>query len=217
LLAEWVGAKLAGDGFQVTSLSVCELPAAELLGCRANVPSLQVAVSLVEQAQGVVLVTPVYKASYSGALKVFLDMLPQHALEGKVVFPMAVGGSLAHLLAIDYGLRPVLVSMNALHVVSGVFVLDQFLERTQQGCLKVGQEIAKRLETAIRAFTHSIIRHNGHFPVAPAGNGKRESLAGQLGTYFQQNHGGNGEVPHGGLVADHRPQAEPIGYSRRDL
>jgi FMN reductase len=48
----------------------------------------------------------VYKAAYSGLLKTLLDLLPQCALAGKVVLPVVTCGSPAHVLAIDYALRP---------------------------------------------------------------------------------------------------------------
>jgi FMN reductase len=63
----------------------------------------------------VVVATPVYKAAYSGLLKVFLDVLPQTALKGKLVLPLATGGSPHHMLALDYALRPVLQSLGAPH------------------------------------------------------------------------------------------------------
>lgn len=44
-------------------------------------------------------------------LKVFLDLLPQFALQGKLVLPMATGGSPNHMLALDYALRPVLLGL----------------------------------------------------------------------------------------------------------
>ena len=56
----------------------------------------------------VIVATPIYKAAYSGLLKVFLDLLPAEALRGKTVLPLASGGSVAHLLALDYALKPVL-------------------------------------------------------------------------------------------------------------
>jgi FMN reductase len=59
-------------------------------------------------ASGVIIVSPVYKAAYSGALKTLLDLLPQDILKDKPVFPLMVGGSGAHLLAIDYSLKPLL-------------------------------------------------------------------------------------------------------------
>ncbi|WP_437719533.1 NAD(P)H-dependent oxidoreductase [Sorangium sp. So ce448] len=50
-------------------------------------------------AAGVVIATPIYKASYTGALKAFLDLLPQFGLAGKAALPLATGGTLAHVLA----------------------------------------------------------------------------------------------------------------------
>ena len=67
----------------------------------------------VADASVLVVATPVYKAAYSGVLKVFLDLLPQTALKGKVVLPLATGGSPHHMLALDYALRPVLQSLGA--------------------------------------------------------------------------------------------------------
>ena len=46
--------------------------------------------------------TPIYKASYSGLLKLFLDALSPDALRGKTVLPLATAGNSAHLLALDY-------------------------------------------------------------------------------------------------------------------
>jgi FMN reductase len=76
----------------------------------------------IEQADGLIIATPIFKASYSGLLKVFLDLLPQFALAGKAILPIATGGSAGHLLALDYGLRPVLQSMGARHIVQSLFV-----------------------------------------------------------------------------------------------
>ena len=78
----------------------------------------------VAEADGVIVATPIYKASYTGVIKALLDVLPQHGLRGKAVLPLATGGTLAHLLAVDYALRPVLAALGARHVVSGTFLLD---------------------------------------------------------------------------------------------
>ena len=73
---------------------------------------------------GAVFVTPIYKASFSGLTKLFVDLLLQFALRGKVAMPLATGGSLTHVLALDYGLRPVLQSLGARHIVQSFFVLQ---------------------------------------------------------------------------------------------
>jgi FMN reductase len=177
LLAEWLAARIAGEGFDVRTLYLRDLPPDDLLGFRTEEPALHAALRLVEKAHGVVLVTPVHKAAYSGLLKVFLDVLPQHGFDGKVIFPMAVGGSMAHALAIDYGLWPVLASMGSSHVISSVFVHDRLLERTEPGGLKVECEIEKRIEVGVREFSLSLRRHH-HGPHGPlAGrHGKRDGV-----------------------------------------
>jgi FMN reductase len=72
-------------------------------------------------AQVVVVATPVYRASYSGLLKVFFDLFAEDALADRVAVPIAVGGGAGHLLAIDHGLRPLLTSLGATVVPGGVY------------------------------------------------------------------------------------------------
>jgi FMN reductase len=157
LLARHVGGKLQADGFTVETLEVRDLPAEDLMFARPNTPALSAALGLVERAQGVVIATPIYKAAYSGLLKAFLDLLPQFGLAGKVVLPLATGGSLAHVLAIDYAMRPVLSSLNPLHVVAGFFVLDKQLDRTEAG-LVIDPDTSKRLDVVVDDFTRALRR-----------------------------------------------------------
>jgi FMN reductase len=158
-LAAHVGARLAADGFTVEGLDVRDLPAEDLLHGRPDGPGLRAALGLVERAQGVVVCSPVYKAAYSGLLKTFLDLLPQLGLTGKVVLPLLTGGTLAHVLALDYGLRPVLASLAPAHVTSGLFLLDKLLERTETGLLIDG-DLSRRLDGAIEEFTRSLRRNH---------------------------------------------------------
>ncbi|GGJ44182.1 NADPH-dependent FMN reductase [Streptomyces brasiliensis] len=117
--------RLRLQGHDVTVLDVRTLPADALLHADLRHPAIVQATAQFEQADGVVIGTPVYKAAYSGLLKALLDVLPQYALTGKTVLPLATGGSTAHVLAIDYALRPVLSSMGAAHIVPGWFTLDK--------------------------------------------------------------------------------------------
>ncbi|MFJ5263305.1 NADPH-dependent FMN reductase [Streptomyces sp. NPDC088387] len=117
--------RLGWQGHDVTNLEVRTLPAQALLGADFRDPAIVAATELFARADGIVIGTPVYKAAYSGLLKSLLDLLPQYALTGKTVLPLATGGSTAHVLAIDYALRPVLSSMGAAHIVPGWFTLDK--------------------------------------------------------------------------------------------
>jgi FMN reductase len=151
-LARHLADALAGEGHDVRVLDLRTLPAAALLAADTSDPQIREAVEAVVEADGVVVATPIYKAAYSGLLKVFLDLLPQRGLRGKVVLPVATGGTLAHVLAIDYALRPVLVSLGAEHVTTGRFVLDQHLDHRSGGPLVVDGETSACLARTVHAF-----------------------------------------------------------------
>ena len=152
LLLEHVSHVLARSGHQVTHLSLRDLPAEALLHARFGDPAIVRAARQLEHADGVVVATPVYKAAYSGLLKSWLDLLPQYALADKAVLPLATGGSLAHALALDYGLRPVLSSMGARHVVQGFLVVDQFLATSAGGQLVIDAAVQPDLAGVVDGF-----------------------------------------------------------------
>jgi FMN reductase len=125
-----------------------ELPAEALLHADFAHPAIREALELVEHAQAVVIATPVYKVAYSGLLKTFIDLLPQTGLTGKLVLPIGTGGSPAHLLALDYALRPVLSSLGARHVLSNVFATDREVPSTDKG-YEIDASVAERLTQSI--------------------------------------------------------------------
>lgn len=156
LLAREVGTRLRAEGFAVDVVNVRDLPAEDLLLARADAPPIKDAVGRLEAADAVVVATPIYKAAYSGALKTFLDLLPQFALTGKTVLPLATGGTVAHVLAIDYALRPVLASLAARHIVNGFFFLDKQLERVEPDTLKIDPLAEERFKPLFDEFVASV-------------------------------------------------------------
>jgi FMN reductase len=159
LLTGFIGTWLGGEGFEVEAIDVRDLAPEDLFHAHTDAPSIKKAVATIERAEGVVIATPVYKAAYSGVMKAFLDLLPQFGLAGKVVLPLAVGGSLAHVLAIDYAMRPMLSSLGALHITNGYFLLDKQLERTEDGGLRIEKDVEERLLGVVRGFADSVRRH----------------------------------------------------------
>jgi FMN reductase len=109
-------------------MRVRELPSEALLAGDVDHPAIAREIRRIADADGAIFVTPIYKASFSGLIKLFIDLLPQFALRGRVAMPLATGGSLAHVLALDYGLRPVLQSLGARHIVQSFFVLQSEIE-----------------------------------------------------------------------------------------
>jgi FMN reductase len=115
--------RCAEAGLNTTLIDLCELPADDLLG-RARSAAIADALAAVAGARIVIVGTPVYRASYSGMLKVFFDLFPMDALDGKVAIPIATGGGPAHQLVIDHALRPLLASVGAQVVATGIYAID---------------------------------------------------------------------------------------------
>jgi len=168
---------LASRGHRVETLAVRELPPAALLAADTEDPALRSAVERFAAADAVVLATPVYKAAYSGLLKVFLDALPQFALAGKAVLPLATGGSMAHVLALDYGLRPVLMSMKPTAVAEGFFVHAERAVHGPEGFEALEPPIQGQLDEAVERF--ALLLGALHGTTADQGPAFRLSLAQQ--------------------------------------
>lgn len=151
-----VGRRLAGQGHIVTPLAVRELPADALLAGDAGHPRIRAAVELIESADAVVIGTPIYKAAYSGLLKTLLDLLSQCAFAGKTVLPLATGGTKAHVLAIDYALRPVLTALGARHVVQGYFVLDTGIAVDDRGVVCLDAPTEEALDGVVDGLTQAL-------------------------------------------------------------
>ena len=84
-------------------------------------PTLQAVIDRVVGADGLIAVTPIFNASYSGLFKLFFDVLERDGLAGKPVLVAATGGTARHSLAIDHALRPLFASLNAAVVATGVY------------------------------------------------------------------------------------------------
>ena len=123
-LLDAVAQRLQFRGVQNERLQIRDLSPQALILADFGNRTISHAIGRVAQAGVIVIATPVYKAAYSGVLKVFLDLLPQNALEGKTVLPLATGGSPNHMLALDYALRPVLQSLGAKHILPSIYATD---------------------------------------------------------------------------------------------
>ncbi|QHT56797.1 FMN reductase [Cellulomonas sp. H30R-01] len=75
----------------------------------------------VDRADGLIAVSPVFSASYSGLFKSFVDVLDKDALVGRPVLLGATGGTARHSLALEYALRPLFAYLRADVVPTGVF------------------------------------------------------------------------------------------------
>lgn len=82
---------------------------------------LAAAQAAVREADGLIVVTPVFSASYSGLFKTFFDVLEPGALDGKPVLLAATAGTPRHSLVLEHALRPLFAYLHAIVVPTGVF------------------------------------------------------------------------------------------------
>ena len=66
------------------------------------------------------------------------------------VLPLATGGSLAHFLALDYALKPVLAALGARDILDGVYATDAQLAPHESGGFVPDAVLVERLERALQ-------------------------------------------------------------------
>ncbi|MCA3238922.1 MAG: NADPH-dependent FMN reductase [Curvibacter sp.] len=164
-LLDRVGRLLSQRDVAIDRLQVRDLSSQALLLADFSHRTVVEALHQVDRAQAIVVATPVYKAAYSGVLKVLLDLLPQSAFKGKTVLPLATGGSPHHMLALDYALRPVLQSLGARHILPGVYATDAQVALTPEQGYVIQPETEARLEESAAALYAEGLRGRSATPV----------------------------------------------------
>lgn len=96
-------------------------------------------------ADGLIAVSPIFSASYSGLFKTFFDVMEPDALASKPVLIGATAGTPRHSLALDHALRPLFSYLRALVVPTGVFAATEDWGR---GGREAGRALADRIDRA---------------------------------------------------------------------
>jgi len=87
--------------------------------------ALRPVLETVAGADGLIAVTPIFSASYSGLFKTFVDVLDRDALAGTPVLLGATAGTARHQLALDHAMRPLFAYLHATVVPTGVFAASE--------------------------------------------------------------------------------------------
>jgi FMN reductase len=82
---------------------------------------LRAVLDTVTAADGLIAVTPVFTASYSGLFKSFFDIVDKDSLTGKPVLIAATGGTSRHSLVLDHAVRPLFAYLRAVVLPTGVY------------------------------------------------------------------------------------------------
>jgi FMN reductase len=108
-------------------------------------PALGAAIDTVVHADGLIAVTPIFTASYSGLFKTFFDVLDKDSLVDKPVLIAATAGTARHSLVLDHALRPLFAYLRASVQPTGVFAASQ---DWGSGGGATGRALAERIERA---------------------------------------------------------------------
>ncbi|MGH3657619.1 MAG: FMN reductase [Micromonosporaceae bacterium] len=84
-------------------------------------PELRETIDTLAASDGLIVVTPIFAASYSGLFKTFFDVLEPDALAGKPVLIAATGGTERHSLALEHVVRPLFTYLHAVVVPTSVY------------------------------------------------------------------------------------------------
>ncbi|MFC0033861.1 FMN reductase [Micromonospora chaiyaphumensis] len=87
--------------------------------------ALRTALDAVAGADGLIAVTPIFNASYSGLFKSFFDVVEKEALAGRPVLIGATGGTARHSLALEHAVRPMFAYLRAVVVPTAVFAAPE--------------------------------------------------------------------------------------------
>ena len=113
-------------GFGGGVIDIAEIAAdlGRTLGTFVLPPAIEAAHAQLRGADLIVIGVPVYKASYPGAFKHFVDLIDPKALEGKAAILVATGGSDQHALILEHQLRALASYLGLYSAPKTVFARD---------------------------------------------------------------------------------------------
>ena len=117
-------------------------------------PSARLAelIERVIDADGLIAVTPVFSASYSGLFKMFFDVLQPESLAGKPALIAATGGTARHSLMLEHAMRPLFTYLRTIVVPTAVFAATEDFGQAAGA----GRSLAERIDRAADEFASLI-------------------------------------------------------------
>ena len=130
-------------------------------------------IEAIEEADALVVGSPVYKGSYTGLFKHLFDLIPPTALVNKPVAIAATGGGARHALVVEHAFRPLFGFFNALQVPTTVYGSDaDFADYAVSDSALRGRAAQAGAELAALA-TRGILPGIRHEPTARVAAGSR--------------------------------------------
>ncbi|MGG3643515.1 NADPH-dependent FMN reductase [Bacillus gobiensis] len=159
-ISSYLEDKLINLGQKVSNISVRNLPSENLVHANFNSPEIKRVLSLIEQARAMIFVSPVYKASYTGVLKAFIDLIPEKGLADKITLPITTGGSIAHLLSLEYAFKPLFSILGSQEIFNGIYFVDSQTSYQDNERTFYDLDVEKRVNTALQKIVDRLSEKN---------------------------------------------------------
>ncbi len=112
-------------------------------------PNLKAVLDELAEASALIVVTPIFSASYSGLFKSFFDIVDPDRLAGKPVLIGATGGTARHSLALEFAVRPLFSYLRAPTAATAVFAATDDWGQVRNGArTSSDQHLTERIERA---------------------------------------------------------------------
>ncbi|MFF8774166.1 FMN reductase [Kitasatospora sp. NPDC015120] len=176
-LAEATVRRLALDGreVEVTVIELRDLATDIAHNFVTGFPgaALREAVEAVTRADGLIAVTPIFTASYSGLFKSFFDVIDPDVLSGKPVLIAATGGTPRHSLALEHAVRPLFSYLRSVVVPTAVYAATDDWGTTGD---RLTDGLPGRIDRAAGELAGLLAGRAPHGPAADGGSEETESV-----------------------------------------
>jgi FMN reductase len=123
--------------------------------------NLRRAMDTVVEADGLIAVSPIFSASYTGLFKTFFDVLESDSLAGKPVLIGATAGTARHSLALEHAIRPLFIYLRAVVVPTAVFAAT---EDWGSGASAADRALSERIDRAGRELASLVASTDARRP-----------------------------------------------------
>lgn len=150
-VAQALAERLDAADLRVRRYGLSDFESSDLVYARADGRVTQHYLQTVRSAAALVLSTPVYKATYSGGLKLLLDIIPPDALRGKTVLAIASARIGRHFQSVQRAFDDLYRFFDVGFVIPPVFVLDEQVQVNERGlsCDPNAEAAIDRAATAV--------------------------------------------------------------------
>ena len=137
------------------------------------------AIRSVQNADALIVATPVFNASYSGLFKSFFDLVDVDAMEGKPVLIAATGGSPRHSMVLDHALRPLFGYLRTVVVPTGVYAASEDWASTSGDTATLSDRIRRAATQLVALMPTGTVRHAVTSQTSDADRGEQRVHAGE--------------------------------------